>query len=130
MSTELSAALKMLAEAASLSFEFTAISLLLIFSIASVGIALIDVIKRKRVDEVYVNFKKALTRSVLISLEFLVIADLIATVAVDLTLSSLSALGLLIAIRTFLSLSLEVEIEGAWPWKRGHGGVLDQKAST
>ncbi len=118
MNSELSALVKPLAEAISVSFELAAISLLSIFSIIAVAMALIGFGERKPVEEVYTKFKRALTRSVLISLELLVIADLIATVAIDLSLSSLMAFGLLIVIRTILSLSLEVEIEGAWPWKR------------
>ncbi len=57
-------------------------------------------------------------RSVLLGLEILVAADLIRTVAVAPTLDNLLALGLLVVIRTFLSWSLEVEMEGVLPWKR------------
>jgi uncharacterized membrane protein len=48
----------------------------------------------------------------------LVAADIIRTVAVDPTLDNLYVLGLLVLIRTFLSWSLEVEIDGRWPWQR------------
>jgi uncharacterized membrane protein len=109
---------KQLAEGISLGFELAAISLLLIFSILAVALALIGLGRRKSADQVYVDFKRALTRSVLISLELLVIADLVATIAIELTLSRLIAFGLLIVIRTVLSLSLEVEIDGTWPWRR------------
>jgi uncharacterized membrane protein len=55
---------------------------------------------------------------VLLGLEILVAADIIRTVTMAPTLSNLAALGLLVAIRTFLSWSLEVEIDGRWPWQR------------
>lgn len=57
--------------------------------------------------------------SILLGLEILIAADLIRTVAVEPTLSNLAVLGMLVLIRTFLSWSLEVEIEGHWPWQHG-----------
>ena len=57
-------------------------------------------------------------RSILLSLEILVAADLIRTVAVQPTLQNVLVLGLIILIRTFLSFSLEIEIEGVAPWRR------------
>lgn len=57
-------------------------------------------------------------RSILLGLEVLIAADLVRTLAVELTLGSLAILGTLIGIRTVLALSLEVEIEGRWPWRR------------
>lgn len=57
-------------------------------------------------------------RGVLLGLEVLVAADIIRTVAIDPTLSNLYVLAILVAIRTFLSWSLEVEIDGRWPWQR------------
>ena len=62
-------------------------------------------------------------RSVLLGLEILVAADLIRTVAVDPTLDNLYVLGLLVLIRTFLSWSLDVELEGVWPWRKRAAGV-------
>lgn len=55
---------------------------------------------------------------VLLALEILVAADLIRTVAVEPTLANVAALGLIVLIRTFLSFSLEIEIEGVPPWRR------------
>ena len=57
-------------------------------------------------------------RSVLLGLEVLVAADLIRTIAVAPTLANLAVLGTLVVIRTFLSWSLDVELEGMWPWQR------------
>ena len=64
-------------------------------------------------------FRSNLGRSILLGLEFLVAADIINTVAVEPTLQSLAVLAGIVLIRTFLSFSLEVEIEGRWPWRRG-----------
>jgi uncharacterized membrane protein len=57
-------------------------------------------------------------RSILLGLEFLVAADIIRTVAVEPSLGNVGVLGLIVLIRTFLSFSLEVEIDGVWPWHR------------
>jgi uncharacterized membrane protein len=57
-------------------------------------------------------------RSVLLGLEFLVAADIIRTVGVEPSLQNVAVLGLIVLIRTFLSLSIDVEIEGTWPWRR------------
>ena len=58
-------------------------------------------------------------RSILLGLEVLVAADLIRTVAVEPTLHNVLVLGLIVLIRTFLSFSLEIEIDGVVPWRRG-----------
>ena len=55
----------------------------------------------------------------LLALEIFVAADLIRTVAVAPTLENVAVLGLIVLIRTFLSISLEVEIDGVLPWQRG-----------
>src|SRR5688572_7755377 len=70
-------------------------------------------------DEAYHRYRSNLGRSILLGLEFLVAADIIGTVAIEPTLDSLAVLAGIVLIRTFLSFSLEVEIEGRWPWRRG-----------
>ena len=66
-------------------------------------------------------FRSSLGRAILLGLEFLVAADIINTVAVTPTLLSVAVLAGIVIIRTFLSFSLEVEIEGRWPWQRRKG---------
>ena len=70
----------------------------------------------------YEEMRATFGRSVLLGLEILVAADIIRTVAVEPTIDNLLVLGLLVLIRTFLSWSLEVEIDGRWPWKRAAEG--------
>ncbi len=72
-------------------------------------------------DEAVANFRSSLGRAILLGLEFLVAADIINTVAVTPTLVSVAVLAGIVIIRTFLSFSLEVEIEGRWPWNRKKG---------
>jgi uncharacterized membrane protein len=63
------------------------------------------------------RYKTQMGRPLLLGLEFLVAGDVVRTVAVDPTLVSVSVLGLLVLVRTFLSWSLVVELEGHWPWQ-------------
>lgn len=67
--------------------------------------------------EAYGRLRRRLGRAILLGLEFLVAADIIATVMIDTTLRSVASLGLVVLVRTFLSWSLEVELEGRWPWQ-------------
>ena len=66
----------------------------------------------------YAVLRRTLGGAILAGLEVLVAGDLIRTVAVDPTLNNVLILGLIVLIRTFLSFSLEIEIEGTLPWKR------------
>lgn len=66
----------------------------------------------------YRSLRELLGGALLIALEILVAADLVSTVAVSPTLENISVLGLIVLIRTFLSFSLETEIEGVFPWRR------------
>jgi uncharacterized membrane protein len=69
-------------------------------------------------DDPVATFRRMLGRAILTGLELLVAADIIRTVAIDPTLESVAVLGVIVLIRTFLSFSLEVEIDGRWPWQK------------
>ena len=73
---------------------------------------------------VYRTIRAVFARSILLGLEFLVAADIIRTVAVQPSLENVAVLGLIIVIRTFLSFSLEVELDGRWPWSRASSGAV------
>jgi len=66
----------------------------------------------------YTGFRQNLGRTILLGLELLVAADIVRTVAVTPSLEGVLILGLIVLIRTFLSITLEVELEGRWPWQR------------
>ena len=68
--------------------------------------------------EAYEQARRNVGRAILLGLEFLIIADIVLTITVDATLESALALGLIVLVRTFLSFSLEIELEGALPWRR------------
>lgn len=66
----------------------------------------------------YERYRSNLGRGILLGLELLVGADIIATITAPLTFESVGLLAGIVVIRTFLSFSLETEIEGCWPWQR------------
>jgi uncharacterized membrane protein len=74
--------------------------------------------RRVPFDELYGLYRRRLGQAILLGLELLVAADIIGTVAVEPTFESVGVLGLIVLVRTFLSMALEVEMEGRLPWRR------------
>jgi uncharacterized membrane protein len=87
-----------------------------------------------RATKAYLALREAFGGTLLLGLEVLVAADLVRTVAVAPTLDNVLVLGLIVVIRTFLSFSLETEIEGVVPWRRalasGAGAIRRASASA
>ena len=71
----------------------------------------------KRIAGGYERYRVVMGKTLLVGLELLVAADIIRTVALDLTLINIALLGGLVVVRTFLGWSIVVEIEGRWPWQ-------------
>jgi uncharacterized membrane protein len=71
----------------------------------------------------YVRYRRDIGQTILLGVEFLLAADIIETVAIAPTIENVVVLGGIVLIRTFLSLALEVELTGRWPWhaRRGTG---------
>jgi len=109
--------LKHFAELSAGALEVVGIAIIIIFVIFSTIVALKKFIKKEH-SEAYKLYRHQLAKGILLGLEVLVAADIIHTVAVDLTLDSIAVLGLVVLIRTFLSFTLEVEISGKWPWQQ------------
>ncbi len=72
----------------------------------------------RRADQAYQDLRNNLGRSILIGLEFLVAGDIVKTIAITPNAQHVAALAGVVAIRTFLSLSLTVEMTGRWPWRK------------
>jgi uncharacterized membrane protein len=66
----------------------------------------------------YRTYREDLGKGILLGLEFLVAADIVRTVSHVPSLEQVAVLGGIVLIRTFLSFTLEVELEGRWPWQR------------
>ena len=81
----------------------------------------------RRAANPYRVYKELLGRSLLLALELLVAADVIRTVLLDLTAKGMEILGALVVVRTFLSWSLVVELEGRWPWQAAPGVVKRER---
>lgn len=110
--------LKELMQTVSIVFEVAGVATIVL----GFGVALARSAKAVRSGDrelAYNALRQTFGRSILLGLEVLVAADLIRTIAVEPTLANLAVLAVLVAIRTFLSWSLELEIDGHWPWKRG-----------
>ena len=80
--------------------------------------------------EAYETARRNVGRAILLGLELLIIADIVLTITVDPTLQSALALGLIVLVRTFLSFSLEVELEGTLPWRRRQPGQDPEPAAA
>jgi uncharacterized membrane protein len=108
-------------------FEALGVAVLIIGFVSGFVVAGRDLLRGAR-EGVYRQIRAYFGKSILMGLEILVAADLIRTVAVDPTMENVLVLGLIVLIRTFLSFSLEIEIEGMVPWKRWRtllpGGTL------
>ena len=68
--------------------------------------------------DAYGDLRKNLGRVILLGLEVLIIADIIRTIVIDQSVESVAVLGIIVLIRVVLSFSLEVEIDGMWPWNQ------------
>jgi uncharacterized membrane protein len=93
--------------------------------IATGAFALHLLARRADIDP-YRSYRQNIGRAILLGLEFLVAADIIRTVAVSPTFRSAGVLAIIVAIRTFLSMALQLELEGRWPWQRRSAPVGGQ----
>jgi uncharacterized membrane protein len=87
---------------------------------ASMAVALVGTLIetiRTRERKFHMVFKRRMTDGLLMGLDLLIAADIINSVTLDQSLESIAGLGLLVLIRTFLSWTLEMEVEGRWPWQ-------------
>lgn len=100
-------------------FEAIGSFVLLIGLIVSAGIAARSWRQKRDARAAYTALRGSFGSVILLGLEILVAADLVRTVAVAPTLQNVLILGVIVLIRTFLSFSLEIEIDGVVPWRRG-----------
>lgn len=108
-------------EIVALLIELLAVAIIVAAITYATSRAASEVLKHRRFADAYAEYKGQLGRSLLLGLEILIAADVIRTVALEPTLTSVTVLGVLIVIRTFLSWSLILEMEGRWPWQRTGG---------
>src|SRR6266513_3511378 len=99
-------------------FEIAGIIVILLGSILAFGRYVITLIRFRDGPAAFRGLRLYLGRSRVLWLELLIAADIIRSVAIEPTFASVGVLGLIVLVRTFLSWSLEVEINGEWPWQR------------
>ncbi len=100
-------------------FEWIGVGIIVVSFVVSMLLATRGMLARRTPFSIYEDLRSTFGRGLLLGLEVFVAADLIRTVAVDLTLENVGTLGLLVLVRTVLSFSLDVEIDGVLPWRRG-----------
>ncbi len=106
-----------LMEAVVRGFEVGGVAILVVGSLAAFVSAAVSY-RRVGGRRAYEGARRNVGRAILLGLEFLIIADIVMTITVDPTLKSATALGVIVLVRTFLSFSLEIELEGSLPWRR------------
>ena len=108
-----------------------------VVDVAGVGVIVIGILvatirfllqtqRRESASSTFKSYRQGLGRALLLGLEVLVAADIIRTVAIQPTFQSVGILAGIVVIRTFLSWSLEVELEGRWPWQHGSDAEAGQ----
>jgi uncharacterized membrane protein len=110
------------------AFEVVGVAILVIGAIWAAWLAISTWRRTGLGDQAYLTLRRGFGSALLLGLEVLVAADLIRTVAVAPTLSNVLVLGIIVLIRTFLSFSLQIEIEGRLPWRRLEAGKRRDEA--
>lgn len=114
---------KQIIETAGQYMDFAGVAIMVVGAVVSIPLAVRgrnfpERGGRPERQSVYRQYRQLLGRSILLGLELLVAADIIRTVAVTPTFTSVGVLAVIVLIRTFLSFSLELEITGRWPWQK------------
>jgi len=97
------------------AFEVAGVGVLVVGSIAALGVALREA---RRGAPAFAVFRRGLGRAILLGLELLIVADIVLTITIDPTAENAITLGIIVLVRTFLSFSLEIELDGVVPWRR------------
>lgn len=106
-----------IAEWCAAGIEFLGLSIIILFAAVSLIKGVMLLTKGLPREDVFKKVRRTLGYGILLGLEFLVAADIIHTVAVELTFESVGVLALVVLIRTFLSFTLDLELTGRWPWQ-------------
>lgn len=91
------------------------ITLIALYALFHAGTRLL---KKEEKGPIIQEIRQRLGRGILLGLEFLIAADIIHTVAVELNFETVGVLAVVVLVRTFLSFTLEVELTGRWPWQK------------
>jgi uncharacterized membrane protein len=109
-------------------FEVTGVTILVVGSLMALGSAAVR-LRHGDPQAAYKRARQDVGRAILLGLEVLIIADIVQTITVDPTRDNTLTLGLIVLVRTFLSFSLEIELEGTLPWRRTSTGKKATEAT-
>jgi uncharacterized membrane protein len=104
--------------------DFAGVTIIALGALMGLILCARSLLQQQRAVDAYSHLRTFLGRSLLLGLEFLVAGDIIKTVAIEPTFDSVIVLAIIVLVRTVLSLSIDVEIDGRWPWQAA------QQAST
>jgi uncharacterized membrane protein len=110
-------------------FEGAGVAVMVVGAFVSLGMVLLQRHKESG-ESAFRHFRQKVGRSILLGLELLVAADIIRTVSEEPTLQGVLVLGMIVLIRTFLSFTLAVELEGHWPWQSARIKALEKMQSS
>ena len=105
-------------------FEIAGVAILAGGGLLALGVYLRDLF-RGPPRRAYERLRQNVGRCILLGLEILIIADIVLTVTIDQTIESALTLGIIVLVRTFLSFSLDIELDGVVPWHRGARPEMD-----
>jgi uncharacterized membrane protein len=98
--------------------EATGAAIMIVGTLLSLAAFAVSATREQERPDAYSVLRQRIGRSILLGLEILIVGDIVRTIIVDPTIESVAVLGLIVVIRIVLSFSLEVEIDGTWPWSR------------
>ena len=98
--------------------EMLGIGVITVVAIYMLFYSLYRVIRGEMCGNVLQKIRQQLGGGIMLGLEFLIAADIIQTVVIELTFKTVGVLAVIVLIRTFLSFTLELELEGKWPWQQ------------
>jgi uncharacterized membrane protein len=110
-------------------FEGAGVAVMVVGAFVSLVLVLLQR-HRETGESAFRHFREKVGRSILLGLELLVAADIIRTVSEEPTLQGVLVLGMIVLIRTFLSFTLAVELEGHWPWQTARLKALEKGRPT
>jgi uncharacterized membrane protein len=108
--------------------DFAGVVIIALGALLGVILCAQDLLHQERAVDAYSRLRTFLGRSLLLGLEFLVAGDIIKTVAIEPTFDSVIVLAIIVLVRTVLSLSIDVEIDGRWPWQAAQQASLTEAA--
>lgn len=114
----MNATMRQWVEPVALAIEVAGAAVIVVGGIIATVLFFLALARQRPFEDTYHAYRANLGRAILLGLEILIAGDIIATILIETTLASVAALGLIVLIRTFLSFSLETEIEGQFPWHR------------